>query len=177
MRSRCLKAQITPPNLGSPLPYAIQHYISCGVEARCPHNPVLTIPNREVSLPRFRHLEFTRGIVIGARRLLSSTSFPRGVHSTVQGPKSNPCANWASLLSSSPRTADSHHHHQVLGFPKAASPIQQRWVVLLLQLKTPPIMYRRFKLFATGAVCEFHLKVHPQKPPEYLSWPLKRLPV
>ena len=142
---------------------------------------VPSTPERTASLPQLRDLEFTCGNTTDSRGLLSCLSLRRGVHITIQGSQSNPCANLPLFLPYPPTSI------QELLTPTTT--IMDQTSPRLLRMfstngqfcfrspKMPSIMYDEFNLFVTGAVREFHTKFHRlDSGGSRLSWPLERLP-
>ena len=136
---------------------------------------------RKVSLPQLRRLVFTCASPADAKGLLSSVSFPRGVHIEIQGSHSNPCAKLASFL-----PCPLEHIQQLLA-PITAIKYQPSPRLLHMfggdgqfSFQSPKVsseMYEEFDLFATGAVRQFQVNVHPSGLGDgLLSRPLERLP-
>jgi hypothetical protein len=143
---------------------------------------VRTVPERRISLPQLRRLEFTCDNAADARGLLSCVSLPRGIHVTVQGARLIPCADLVSFLPSPPTRIQELLTPittiKYWDFPRQLHLSSDGGT---FHFQSPhnitPTLYEEFKLFATDAVREFHLNLHRQHPTKHLSWSLERLPV
>jgi len=142
---------------------------------------VWTVPERTTSLPRLRDLEFTCGSAADSRGLFSCVSLRRGVHITIQGSQSNPCADLAPFLPC-PTTSIQELLTPITTIMNQTSPRSLRvsgggGQFCFRSPKRPSRTYDEFKLFLIGAVLEFHLNVFfLDSDSNHLSWPLKRLP-
>ena len=140
-----------------------------------------TVPERRISLPRLRRLAFTCDNAADARGLLSCVFLPRGIHVTVQGTRLNPCADLVSFLPSPPTRIQELLTPittiKYWDFPRQLHLSSDGGTFHFHSPhKITPTLYDEFKLFATGAVRELHLSLHPRHPTQRLSWSLERLP-
>ena len=118
-------------------------------------------PERKVSLPQLRRLEFTCGSAADARGLLSYVSLRRDIHIAIQGSHSNPCGDLASFLPSPP-TPIRQLFAPITAIEYWGSPVRHRTVrgdgqLSVRTSKAAPVMYDVFMLFVTEAVREFHI--------------------
>ena len=150
------------------------------MDLRFAEGSIQVAPERTASLPQLRRLAFTCGSATDMRGLLSCVTLRRGVSITIQGSRSNPCADLASFL------------------PFPCIPIRELLTpITIIKYRVSPrrlhifsgegelsfqspktgSMYNEFNLFDTGTVREFHVNTHcPNPGSDYLSWPLRRLP-
>ena len=135
---------------------------------------------RKISLPRLQRLVFTCGNAADASTLLSWVSLPPTSHITIQGSQSNPRNDLASFLPSPPTRIQ-----EMLAPITAIKYCSSRWLHIFGegQLSFQSSKYQSkicdgLDLFVTGAVREFHINTYsPDANGDYLSWPLRRLPV
>ena len=122
------------------------------------------VPEQRASLPQLRHLAFTCGSAADSRALLSYLSLRRGVSISIQGSRSNPCAELSSFLP--------HHSKRIrqLFTPVTAIKYQHSpgWLRVSsgdgeLSFRTPKDLsktYGDLDLFVTGTVREFHQNIN-----------------